>query len=209
MPQAPNARDRAHHQRPVMQEPVTVMWSRRVKPGREGEYEAWAHGVTTAARDFPGHLSAAVLSVPGSRDYHVLYTFADRNTMDAWLDSAMRTAWMAEVAELTEAERPLQQVTGLETWFTMPDAAVATMKPPPRWKMWLVTVAAIYPLILILFSVLSPLIAGWPLLLRALALPVVLVTVMTYAVMPAITRLLRPWLNPPTTPPRPAGAEDR
>lgn len=87
------------------------------------------------------------------------------------------------------------QVTGLETWFRLPEVKVETMKPPPRWKMWLVTVAAIYSLILALFSLLSPLIAEWPLPLRALIFPLVLVTLMTYIVMPALTRVLRRWLS--------------
>jgi antibiotic biosynthesis monooxygenase (ABM) superfamily enzyme len=145
-------------------------------------------------------LSASVLDVPGSRDYHVLYTFNDRPSLEAWLDSEVRADWMADVGELTEERRDLQQVSGLETWFTLPRSTVATMKPPPRWKMWLVTVVAIYPLILTLFSLLSPLIAGWPLPIRALIFPFVLVTLMTYFVMPTMTRALRRWLSPETSP---------
>lgn len=179
-----------------MDEPVSVLWSRRVKSGREADFETWAHGITAEARDFPGHLGASVLNVPGSSEYHVLYTFVDRLSLEAWLDSNERAGWMADVGELTEEEQDLQKVTGLETWFKLPGTRTATMKPPPRWKMWLVTVAAIYPLILALFSLLSPFIAGWPLPLRALIFPLVLVTLMTYIVMPAITRLLRRWLAP-------------
>jgi len=142
-----------------------------LEKGKDADFESWAHRITAAARDFPGHVGASVLNLPGSSDYHVLYTLADRNSLDAWLDSDERGSGMAEVGELTEAERGLQKVTGLEAWFTLPGANVASMKPPPRWKMWLVTVAAIYPLILALLGVLSPLLAGWPLPLRALVFP--------------------------------------
>lgn len=62
----------------VRHEPVSVLWSRRVKTGREAEFEVWAHSITAAARDFPGHLGASVLHVPGSSEYHILYTFADQ-----------------------------------------------------------------------------------------------------------------------------------
>jgi antibiotic biosynthesis monooxygenase (ABM) superfamily enzyme len=176
--------------------PVTVLFSRRVKPGREVDFHAWAHGVTTAAHHFPGHLSASVLEVPGSREYHTLYSFADRASLNAWLDSEERRRWLATVNELTETKRGLQQLTGLETWFKLPGANVPTMKPPPRWKMWLVTIAALYPLLLALFGLLTPRLAGLPLPLRALVFPLVLVTVMTYAVMPVLTRLLHRWLAP-------------
>jgi antibiotic biosynthesis monooxygenase (ABM) superfamily enzyme len=89
-----------HHQRGrariVTREPVSVLFSRRVKKDREADYESWARGVTAVAHNFPGHLSASVLNVPGSRDYNVLYTFADRPSLDAWLDSDERASWMAE-----------------------------------------------------------------------------------------------------------------
>lgn len=97
-----------------------MLFSRRVKPGREADFEAWAHGVNTAAHHFPGHVSASVLDVPGTPEYHVLYTFADRASLDAWLDSDERRRWLARVSKMTKAERGLQAVTGLETWFKLP-----------------------------------------------------------------------------------------
>jgi antibiotic biosynthesis monooxygenase (ABM) superfamily enzyme len=38
-------------------------------------------------------------------------------------------------------------------------------------------------------------IAKWPLLLRALMFPVIILTVMTYLVMPLVTRWLHGWLH--------------
>ena len=38
--------------------------------------------------------------------------------------------------------------------------------------------------------------AGLPLPLRALAFPLVLLTLMTFVVMPVVTRVLRRWLGP-------------
>jgi antibiotic biosynthesis monooxygenase (ABM) superfamily enzyme len=182
--------------RPVSNEPVTVLFSRRVKPGREADFEAWAHGATAAAHHFPGHLSAYVLDAPDSRDYHILFTFADRNSMQAWLDSDERQKWLARVGELIEADRGLQQLTGLETWFKLPGSNVPTMTPPPRWKMWLVSIVAVYPLVLAFQVLVVPRMAGLPLPLRALMFPLVLLTLMTFAVMPVVTRLLRRWLAP-------------
>jgi antibiotic biosynthesis monooxygenase (ABM) superfamily enzyme len=82
-----------------------VLYSRRVKPGREAEFQAWARGITAAARRFPGHLGASVLAAPGSREYHILFGFADRNSLRAWLDSAERHRRLAQVGELLEADR--------------------------------------------------------------------------------------------------------
>jgi antibiotic biosynthesis monooxygenase (ABM) superfamily enzyme len=134
--------------RPAADDPVTVLYSRRVKPGREADFETWARGIVAAARQFPGHLGASVLDAPGSREYHILFTFADRRSLRAWLDSDERRRWLVRVGELLEADRGLQQLTGLETWFKLPGSNVPTMTPPPRWKMWLVSLVAVYPLVL-------------------------------------------------------------
>jgi antibiotic biosynthesis monooxygenase (ABM) superfamily enzyme len=181
--------------RPAVDEPDTVLYSRRVKPGREADFEAWAHGVVAASRQFPGHLGASVLDAPGSREYHILFSFADRKSLRAWLDSDERRRWLARVGELIEADRGLQQLTGLETWFQLPGSNVPTMKPPPRWKMWLVSIIAVYPLVLAFQALVVPRMAGLPLPLRALTFPLVLLTLMTFVVMPVVTRFLRRWLG--------------
>ena len=182
--------------RPAADEPVTVLYSRRVKPGREADFEAWARGIVAAARQFPGHLGASVLDAPGSREYHILFTFADRRSLRAWLDSDERRRWLVRVGELLEADRGLQQLTGLETWFKLPGANVPTMTPPPRWKMWLVSLVAVYPLVLAFQVLVVPRMARLPLPLRALVFPLVLLTLMTFVVMPMVTRALRRWLGP-------------
>jgi uncharacterized protein len=100
------------------------------------------------------------------------------------------------VGELIKADRGLQQLTGLETWFKLPGANVPTMKLPPRWKMWLVSIVAVYPLVLAVQVLVVPRMAGLPFPLRALLFPLVLLTLMTFVVMPVVTRLLRHWLDP-------------
>ena len=61
-----------------------------MKPGREADFQAWAHGIVAASRQFPGHLGASVLDAPGSCECHLLFTFTDRKSMRAWLDSEER-----------------------------------------------------------------------------------------------------------------------
>lgn len=182
--------------RPAADDPVTVLYSRRVKPGREADFETWARGIVAAARQFPGHLGASVLDAPGSREYHILFTFADRRSLRAWLDSDERRRWLVRVGELLEADRGLQQLTGLETWLKLPGSKVPTLKPPPRWRVWLVSLVAVYPLVLAFQVLVVPRMARLPLPLRALVFPLVLLTLMTFVVMPMVTRALRRWLGP-------------
>jgi uncharacterized protein len=88
----------------------------------------------------------------------------------------------------------VQRATGLETWFTLPGERAVV--PPPRWKMLLVTLIGAYPLVVLLSAFVLPSLEGWPLLVRAAVVPVVVLSLMTYLVMPQLTRLLSGWLYP-------------
>jgi uncharacterized protein len=63
--------------------------------------------------------------------------------------------------------------------------------------MLLASLLGAYPLVVVLLAFVLPRVEGWPLLARAALLPVVLLILMTYEVMPQLTRLLRRWLYPP------------
>jgi antibiotic biosynthesis monooxygenase (ABM) superfamily enzyme len=67
-------------------------------------------------------------------------------------------------------------------------------KVAPRWKMWLVSLGTLYPLVFGFLALVAPRIAGLPLPLRAAIFPLVLLTVMTYVAMPVATRLTHRWL---------------
>jgi hypothetical protein len=178
-------------------DPVTAVFSRQVRPGREAEFEDWAHGVIGASTRWPGHLGASVLHEPGSPWYHVVYKFTDRDRFRAWAESEERSRWLGRVEPLTEdQDHQLQQTTGLETWFDLPGQDAAPRRPPPRWKMWLVSLVAVYPLVVLFQWVLAPRVEGWPLAAKAAVFPLVLLTLMTFGVMPLVTRALRPWLGP-------------
>jgi antibiotic biosynthesis monooxygenase (ABM) superfamily enzyme len=61
--------------------------------------------------------------------------------------------------------------------------------------MWLVSLLAIYPLVVIFQATIVPPIKAWPLLARSAVLPLTLLTLMTFVVMPVVTRIVQPWLS--------------
>jgi uncharacterized protein len=65
---------------------------------------------------------------------------------------------------------------------------------PPRHKLALLTWLGAYPVITLILALLGPAIVEWPLALRTLVLSVLMVATLTWVVMPALTRALRPWL---------------
>jgi antibiotic biosynthesis monooxygenase (ABM) superfamily enzyme len=66
--------------------------------------------------------------------------------------------------------------------------------------MVLTTFLAAYPLVLLVQWLLVPHTTGWPLPLRAVVFPAVLLPTLTYVLMPRLSRLLRLWLYPSPSP---------
>jgi antibiotic biosynthesis monooxygenase (ABM) superfamily enzyme len=67
---------------------------------------------------------------------------------------------------------------------------------PRRFRLALLTWVAAYAVITAILATLGPTLASWPLVLRTLLLSVVMVVALTWLIMPAMTRLFRPWLAP-------------
>lgn len=174
-------------------DPVTVLVARRVAPGREREFEDWVEGLLRLAATFPGFLGGGVLRPPSSEhEWQVVYRFADAAGQRRWESSPERAAALGDARDFT-SEVGVARASGLETWFALPGR---TAPAPPKWKMALVTLAAIYPLALLINVLLVPRTATWPLLLRPVVFAGILVPLMTWVVMPRLTRAVRGWLYP-------------
>jgi antibiotic biosynthesis monooxygenase (ABM) superfamily enzyme len=176
-------------------EPVTVTVARRVAPGREAEFEDWYEGIISCAAKFPGFLGAGILrpkeaSGGDAGDWHVVYRFSDPTSLSRWEVSEERAHWLARADEFIE-ETGVNRVSGLETWFAMPGR---TAPAPPKWKMFVVTLTAIVPLVLLMNLLVLPLLASWWLVARTLVFAALLTSLMTWVVMPRITRLFRRFL---------------
>lgn len=176
--------------------PVTFAVARNVKPGLEAAFEAWVHDISEAALSFPGHIGVGVVRpvAGGNNQYLVIFRFASEADYQRWLKSAERKHWLERVKPLTLG-KPIEQFTpGLEFWFT-PVGSV-TLRNPPRWKMVLVTLLGLLPLSTIINYVLAPILRPWISPLELLILnAVIVVSFMTYAIMPVLTRVFAVWLE--------------
>ncbi len=172
-------------------EPVTVTVARRVAAGREHEFETWYDGIIGAASRFPGFLGSGVLRPHAAeQDWHVVYRFADPSSLRRWETSPERAQWLAKADHLAR-ETGVSHVTGLETWFALPGR---TAPAPPRWKMAAVTLVAIIPLVLLMNLFVLPVLSGWPMVARTLVFSGTLTGLMTWVVMPRVTRVFRRFL---------------
>ncbi len=86
--------------------PVTVAATRRARPDRGADLEAWAAQLCRAAAASPGQLRSDVSRRPagGSVEITVAVTFDSAASASAWENSAERAALVAEGDALTEGE---------------------------------------------------------------------------------------------------------
>lgn len=174
---------------------VTVIARRHVKPGHEAEYEAWLKELTAAAHDLSGYLGAE-FHRPGKTGgpWISVFRFAALADLDAFERSELRSRLIAKVIPHVEGDAVWQRMTGLEFWFEPPAGTVVAQPSPHRMALLLIMV--VFGLVLALNLVLGPLIADWPLPSRILLTVTLQVLLMTYLIMPRLTRALARWIYP-------------
>jgi antibiotic biosynthesis monooxygenase (ABM) superfamily enzyme len=174
---------------------VTVVFVRRVKPGREADYEAWLPKIVAALKLSPGFLGFENLRpVKGLQDEHVfILRFDTAANVHRWEASPERKRWLAEATEFTEHIASIQHISGLEGLFTPPRTRVSLA--PPKWKMFLVVSLGLDPLVALTAVFVAPMLGSVPLLPRVVVTTLLNVALMTWAVMPLLTWVLRRWLT--------------
>lgn len=186
-------------------EPITVSIRREVDPAHISEATTWVQTGVNLAHKYPGFLGSGwVRAGEESQIWHMLYRFASTETLDAWENSSERRWWLSMGQGFVRSERSKRR-TGIEGWFdepatgsiTLPNATIEDAPPAPaRWKQAVTIWLGFFPVNLLFTYLMSP-VPGWddvPLWLRVLATTLVLTPIMTYWVLPWVTRGLRRWL---------------
>jgi len=173
---------------------ATLVVSRRIKPGREKEYEEWVHRIIAVAMDFPGFVGVTTLAPEGAKSNvrYLVWRFEDKTSLENWKNSPLRIKLVDEVKNY--ATHQFAEATGMETWFALPK--MESVVPPPKWKMALVTILGAYVISFLAHLLLNQYIDSWPLFANTLLFICILVLLLTYLVMPYLSRLLRTWLYP-------------
>jgi len=170
------------------QEPVKVVLERRVKPGAEQHFESWVRKLTQAANQSHALEGSSVLTA-GNGEYFILLRFSSAAELDAWHSSPEIVALIAEGEAYASAREPTVR-TGLETWFTLPGIP-APATAPPKWKMALVTWLALLPQVIALSFIVPK---GLPFPLGPAISTAIPVMMLTWVLMPRLTKLLYRWL---------------
>jgi uncharacterized protein len=185
--------------------PVTVIVTRKAKKGKIKEFEEWMDGIIHEAMKFEGHMGVNIIrpSDLSNPEYVIIFRFSTYENLKQWEKSEKRKEWLKKSKGITEGEPVVEMQTGLEFWFTPSSGQGSSSSgdngpatpPPPRYKMAIVTGGIIFIMINTLLPLIRQLTIDLHFLLSTLVAIVIMVPLMTYVVMPYVTRLLRPWLS--------------
>ena len=175
-------------------DPVTIIISRVVKPGYQQAFETAITEISEEVKKFAGYMGGNLIRpADGSKlDYVNIFRFDSYEHMHAWEISEVRKKWLMKLEELVECESKPQVITGLEYWFTLPDKPLE--KPPPRHKMAVLIWLAVFPILLVLPAAIRNLLHGFPDILVIATISCVMVAIMTFIIMPLLTRCFARWL---------------
>lgn len=182
---------------PKQTEGATVVITHRLRENQQAEYERWLKEIAPLCQASPGHLDWHIVRpIPGlTETYTVLIRFDTEAHLREWMESPTRARLIEKVRPLFVTNDDFFISSGLDFWFT---PAGAKAKVPVRWKQYLVTWSAIYPLALGMPLVVTPILQYFGVpnnrLIATFAVTGLVVFLMVYVVMPRYTRLVQRWL---------------
>lgn len=175
---------------------ATLVITHRVKDGYQESYENWLNEIGPLCRASIGHMDWQIIRPVKTltATYSVIIRFDTREHLQNWVDSTDRKRLIEKIRPLLTHDDDFFIRSGLDFWF-IPEGAKA--KVPARWKQFIVTWSAIYPLALTIPLIILP-------LLRQLEMPTnryidtlfvtgAVVLLMVTLVMPNYTKLIRRW----------------
>jgi antibiotic biosynthesis monooxygenase (ABM) superfamily enzyme len=171
---------------------VTLVSAVRLRPGTEKDHRRLHDEAVEQARALGGLLRAELVpAIPGVQPETVaLLTYEDRRALDRWLAADERTRALKEMEALCEGERTLTVLGDFAGWFSGPNSA-----HPRHWKQALVVFAGLVPVALLGAFAREQLAPDLPLAVSVALVSAWNVVLLTWVVMPTLTRALRGWLS--------------
>lgn len=176
---------------------ASVVITHHILEGKQKEYEKWLDEILPVSKHATGFIDLQIVRpIPKlTFVYTVIIRFDTINNLKSWMESRDRKQLIEKASPFFRKNDRYQIKSGLDFLF---NAENEGHKVPVRWKQYLVTWSAIYPLSLIIPVLLLP-------ILRWLGIPVnhyfdafinsgCIVLLMVYVVMPNYTRLIKNWL---------------
>jgi antibiotic biosynthesis monooxygenase (ABM) superfamily enzyme len=177
--------------------PVAMVFTHRVAKDKVEDYLAWRRTVIEAQTHYPGYLATEFFKPHGAfqSEWVDIVRYDSVEDLTRWMESKERAALLKELEPIVESMHA-HRVTGLEGWFALNRGPGTTVSGPPSWKQALAVLFALYPTVMAL-SFLNPLWHNLAFAKQMLIGNMLSVSLLTYLVMPWVSRFLNFWLAAP------------
>lgn len=166
---------------------------RRAKAGCAQAYEALVRGMFADARKVSGFEGAELIPPPeADGEYQVILRFTTEAALAEWDCSEARSLWHQRLAVVAEGVPDYRILTGMEAWFEGP--VVAPTQQPVKVRMAFITWLGIFPTVSVVLAFIAPFLEPLPFLPRVAVITGLVVLIMTWGIMPRLTRFFRGWI---------------
>jgi hypothetical protein len=176
---------------------ATVVITHRVSAIQQPQYEQWLNEIGPICKASQGLLDWHIIRpITGLTDtYTVIIRYDNHQNLKNWIESEDRRRLISKIDSLLANQEYVHINSGLDFLFSQ---VGEKPKSPVRWKQFLVTWSAIFPLVVSLPLILLPILRWFNVpdnhLLNTLIVTGAVVSLMVYVVMPRYTKLVRHWL---------------
>ena len=176
---------------------ATVVITHHVSQALQTEYEQWLNEIGPVCKASQGLLDWHIIRpITGLTDtYTVIIRYDNQQNLKNWIESEDRKRLVTKIDRLLANKEDVRINSGLEFLFS---PVGEKPKTPVRWKQFLVTWSAIFPLVVCIPLILLPILRALHVpnihILNTLIVTGVVVSLMVYVVMPRYTKLVRRWL---------------
>ncbi len=177
-----------------MSDPITLAVTDHVPTAAKARYEVLVEELHRLFEAQNGFLSADTVrhSRPHQIEYTVLSRWSDETAVTLWRQNPTIRGKLDQIKAITGGPAQHVQAIGLGMWVDHAEGTAPQL--PPAWKRTAMSVVAVYPMLILLMMVSSPIIGGLPQLLQVLMIVIVLSALLTWPIMPWLSKVLRPWL---------------
>lgn len=178
-------------------EGASVVITHQIIDGKQQEYENWLDEIGPICRNATGHLDWQIVRpIPTlTSTYTIIIRFDSTEHLKDWMYSQERSRLIEKVIPLLDKDDEYFIKSGLDFLFTPLETKT---KVPKRWKQYLVTWSAIYPLSLGIPFIILPILRICGIsqyrYIDSLFISGTVVALMVYLVMPYYTKLIKKWL---------------
>ncbi|NJM99595.1 MAG: hypothetical protein HC800_22825, partial [Phormidesmis sp. RL_2_1] len=178
-------------------------------PRGEGLAFRWWHSkVTRRAKRFEGHIRTDLCppvtgAQPGQpMKWYSIVHFESPELLNKWMKSRDRETVIQSGRKTFSSYQFISFSTGLEGWFSGKTGTEQIGIGPPAWKQNAAVILALYPTVMLQSALFAALgfMQGWSMPNAMMVNNIITSSLLTWVVMPLVTRLLSFWLQPSPQP---------